>query len=98
MKNNSYSALHVICGSITNVALENGNFIVNVQDKYVYEHLTEKTNFNLLKRAFVWQDLNLELIINISDKQSDPNNEDIEKLKSLVGEYLIVQENEENNY
>ncbi len=92
MKNNSYSALHVICGSVSQVELENGNFIISVEDKYIYEHLTETVNYNLLKRAFTWQDLNLNIVINLVGKPVFPQDEDIKKLKSLVGEYLIIEE------
>lgn len=92
MKNNAYSALHVICGSVGQVELENGNFVISVEDKYIYDHLTETANFNLLKRAFTWQDLNLNLVINLVDKKTLPQDEDIKKLKELVGKYLVVEE------
>lgn len=92
MKNNSYSALHVICGSVSQVELENGNFVISVEDKYIYDHLTESANLNLLKRAFTWQDLNLNLVINLVGKPVQPQDEDIKKLKELVGEFLIVEE------
>lgn len=92
MKNNSYSALHVICGSVNQVELENGNFIISVEDKYIYEHLTDAANFNLLKRAFTWQDLNLNIVVKLVGKPVYPQDEDIKKLKNLVGKFLQVQE------
>lgn len=93
MKNNSHNALHVICGNIDDVNLENGNFIISVKDKFIKEHLEEKSNFNLLKRALIWQDLSLNLIINLIDKPVFVQDEDIKKLKQLVGEFLTVEEN-----
>ncbi len=92
MRNNSHSALHVICGSITDVELENQNFTVNVQDKHIYQHLTEPSNLNLLKRALTWQNLNLQLNVKLTTKQLSASEKDIEKLKTLVGDYLTVQD------
>lgn len=92
MRKNSYSALHVVCGGITNVEMQNGNFIINVQDEHAYQFLTESSNYNLLKRAFVWQDLNLEIVVNLQKSDSSPADKDVKVLKQLVGDMLRVED------
>lgn len=89
MNQNNHKALHVICGSISNVNLQDNTFNIKTKDDYVYGHLTEKTNFAILKRAFLWQDLSFEINIEY-EKEINETEQDINKLKNLVGDYLKI--------
>lgn len=81
--------MHVICGSITNVNLEDNVFKIKTKDDYVFQHLTDKTNFAVIKRAFFWQDLSFEINIEL-EKDIDTTEQDINKLQNLVGDYLKI--------
>lgn len=94
MRQSSQSALHVICGSINNVAIQDDSFIINVYDEYVRSYLTE--NLGVLQKAFTWQDLSFNLKVVLVEKQVSPSQQDIIKLKNLVGEYLKVIGDNEN--
>lgn len=89
LKQNNHSALHVICGSITQVELKEDCLVAYTYDNFVYEHLCEKSNQSVINRALVWQDLSLTFQVKKIEKV-DTVEKDINKLKSLVGEYLIV--------
>lgn len=90
LKQNNHSALHVICGSIDNVAVEDGTFVVSTYDDFIYQHLCEKANQSVISRALIWQDLNFFLKVQKVDKV-DKVEQDINKLKALAGEYLIIK-------
>jgi len=79
----------VICGSISDVAVEDNFFVVRTYDDYIYEHLSEKVNQNVIIRGLVWQDVSLALKLEKIEKV-DMALSDINKLKALVGEYLTV--------
>lgn len=90
LRQNNHSALHVICGSIDDTDIIEQTFVVRTYDNYVYSHLTEKINLAVLKRALVWQDLPIDIKIELVTKQADKQEQDIKKLKNLVGDQLIV--------
>lgn len=90
LSRNNHSALHVICGSVTDVAIENQVFIVRTNDSYVHGHLTESQNLQVLKRALVWQDLPMEIEIKLVQKPKTNAEKDIKKLKTVFGEHLKI--------
>lgn len=90
LRQNNHSALHVICGSIDDVEIKEGVFVVKTFDSYVYSHLTEKANESVLKRALVWQDLPFDFKIELVAKKADLQEKDIQKLKNIAGEYLKI--------
>lgn len=55
----------------------------------MYQHLTDKANFAILKRAFLWQDLTFEINVEF-EKEINETEQDINKLKMLVGNYLKI--------
>lgn len=81
--------MHVICGSISKVAINENIFNIKTKDEYVYEYLTEKTNFSILKRAFSWQDMYFDINIEF-EKEINQTEQDLAKLKELAKDYLKI--------
>jgi hypothetical protein len=88
LRENRLIALHVACGDITDVRLEGNNLIVRVDDGMMLNLLSDGKRE--LERAISWQGLDLNLTIEAKQikNQSD---EDIEKLKKIVGNYLEIK-------
>lgn len=94
LRQNNYVSLHVVCGGLSEIELENNTLIVNVYDSYIADILEEESNFRAIKKALDWQELNLDLQIKRKKKEIEKYYEDIRKLKNLVEEYLIVKGDE----
>ena len=91
MRQNSYPALHVICGALSDVSIENGFLKVKIEEEYIYNLLTETQNFNIIKRALSAQDSHLELVLEKKQRFVDEAAQDIEKLKKFVGDSLVIK-------
>lgn len=91
LRQNSYPALHVICGSQSDVSIESGFLKVKIEDEYVFNLLTEIQNFNVIKRALNSQDSHLELLIEKKQKYVNEAEQDIKKLKKFIGNSLIIK-------
>lgn len=89
LRENKQVALHVACGDITDVSLEGDNLIVNVHDKMLINLLQEGKRE--LERAVSWQGVNVNLVLNFQPIGKSKQEEDIEKLKKLFGENIIVK-------
>ena len=85
----------MICGSISSVSLTDNTFHITTKDDYVFSHLTDKANFAILKRAFTWQDLPLDVVVDFA-REVNQAQQDIDKLIDLAGDYLIII-GEQNN-
>lgn len=84
--------MHVVCGNVYDVSIDENNLVVNVQEDYSYNFIVEGNNINIIERALKWQDLNLNLKILKQEKTIDKKYQDIEKLNKLVdNEYLIIK-------
>lgn len=88
LKERKMVALHVACGDITNVEIESGNLVVKVQESMLVDLLREGRRE--IESALRWQGLELNLKIEVLKKEIDPAEEDIKKLKGLVGDYLTI--------
>ena len=92
LKQNGYSALHVVCGNITDIDIQDGNLMVNVNEDYSYNFIMEGNNYIYLTRALNWQGLNLNLKINKVSKSLDKKQQDIQKLKNMIqSQYLTIK-------
>ncbi len=91
LRQNSYPALHVICGGLSDVSIENGFLKIKIEEEYIFNLLTESQNFNVIKRALNAQDSHLELLIEKKQKYLDEAVKDIEILKKFVGDSLIIK-------
>lgn len=82
-------ALHVACGDITDVELEGNKLIVNVYDGMLVNLLQEGRRE--IESALRWQGLELQLEVRTKEKFKSDEEQDIEKLKEVFGEYLILK-------
>lgn len=89
LKEHRQIALHVACGDITDVALDENNFIINIEDGMMQNLLNEGKRE--IESALRWQGLDLNVILNIKVIEKSPVEQDIEKLKSLFGEKLVIK-------
>lgn len=89
LKEHHQVALHVACGDITDVALEDHNLIVRVQDGMLANLLSDGRRE--IENALRWQGLDLSLKVEIVTKEKSEQEQDIERLKALVGDYLIIK-------
>ncbi len=83
MRENKNVALHVICGDITNVELQGKKLILKVQEQFLYDMITAEENKNEIKKALLWQGLDLELEFIKMKKDSDLVDEDLAKLSAI---------------
>ena len=83
-------ALHIACGDITDVRLENEVFYINTTEEFLYELLKSEDNLKDLKQAL--ENFGIQKFeINKIQKALPKTQEDIKKLKEVFGELLIVE-------
>ncbi len=90
LRENKLIALHVACGDISDVVLENNKLIIRNSDDFLICLLEDGRKD--LENAIRWQGLNLELVIEKEDSKDQKMDRDIEKLKRLVGTKFSVKE------
>ena len=84
--------MHVVCGNINDIVIENNNLIVNIYEDYSYNFIMEGNNANIIARALNWQDLNLGLKIVKQEKILDKKLSDIAKLRQCIdNDYLTIK-------
>ena len=90
LKEHHQVALHVACGDITDVALDGQNLIVKAGDGMLANLLADGRRE--IENALRWQGLDLSLKVEIIEHKLTPQEEDIQKLQKLVGDYLTIKE------
>ena len=89
LRENKQVALHVACGDITDVELEGDNLVVNVYDKMLENLLKEGKRE--IERAISWQGVNVKLVLNFKSIEKSSQDKDIEKLKQMFGNEIIIK-------
>lgn len=81
--------LHITCGNILDVEIENGDFIIKTSEKYIFDIVRE--NLSQLQSCF--SSLGYEYSVKIQKiiTQEEIINEDIEKLRKIAGDYLKIK-------
>ena len=75
-------------GDITEVALEADRLVVNVSEGMLAEIL--KDGRREIESALRWQGLDLKLEVNLMEAKDLPQQEDINKLKKMLGKKLTI--------
>lgn len=88
LKERRFVALHVACGDITDVGIENNNLVVNVEEGMLATILAEGKRE--LENALRWQGLDLNLEIKLKKSNLSGQEEDIKKLKTILGNKLTI--------
>lgn len=83
-------ALHITCGNIVDVDIQNSIFIIRTTEKYVFDTL--ENSKEELKACFIKLGYNFDLKIEKIITNEELIDEDLEKLRKLVGNYLKIKE------
>lgn len=89
MKEHHEIALHVACGDITDVQLEEGMLVINVYEGMLVGLLEDGRRE--IENALRWQGLDLKVQINIKKEERSKEEEDLLTLQKTFGEYLILK-------
>lgn len=89
LKENRQVALHVACGDITDVELQGNNLVVNIYDGMLQNLLKEGKRE--IEKAISWQGVDVNLVLNIKQIEKSEEEQDIEKLKNLFGDMLVIR-------
>lgn len=84
-------ALHVACGDITDVAIENNNLVIKTSDDFLIDVLT--SGIKDLENAIRWQGLTLGIEIVKFESQTQKQDKDIVKLKRILVKNLTFKTN-----
>lgn len=88
LKEHRQVALHVACGDITDVSIDGDRLVVNAGEGMLAQIL--KDGRREIENALRWQGLELKLEVNLIESKNLPQQEDINKLKKLVGDKLAI--------
>ena len=88
LKEHHQVALHVACGDITDVSIDGDRLVVNASEGMLAQILKEGRRE--IENALRWQGLDLKLEVNLIESKKLPMQEDINKLKKLVGNKLTI--------
>ena len=88
LKEHHQVALHVACGDITDVSIDGDRLVVNAREGMLAQIL--KDGRREIENALRWQGLELKLEVNLIESKNLPQQEDINKLKKLVGDKLTI--------
>ena len=88
LKEHHQVALHVACGDITDVSIYGDRLVVNASEGMLAQIL--KYGRREIENALRWQGLELKLEVNLIESKNLPQQEDINKLKKLVGDKLTI--------
>ena len=88
LKEHHQVALHVACGDITDVSIDGDRLVVNASEGMLAQIL--KDGRREIENALRWQGLELKLEVNLIESKNLPQQEDINKLKKLVGNKLTI--------
>lgn len=83
LRENKNVALHVVCGDITQVELENNDIVLKTDEQFLYDMLMEENNQEEIKKALAWQGLNYGIKVVKLKKDDDFISEDFSKLNAL---------------
>ncbi len=90
LKENRHVALHVACGDITDVSIENGNLIIRTPDKTVLSLLEDGKRE--LERALSWQGREMKVVMEEKIIKPSKVDEDEVMLRKEFGEKFKVKE------
>ena len=91
LREHGYVAMHMACGDITDVSMAENVFVIKAEEQFLIDLLQHDDNKDILKQAFMSQGIK-EYTIEKKDKKTDDVKQDIQKLKVLFGDKLIIKE------
>lgn len=91
LREHGYVAMHMACGDITDVSMAENVFVIKAEEQFLIDLLQHDDNKYILKQAFMSQGIK-EYRIEKKDKKTDVVKQDIQRLKVLFGDKLIIKE------
>lgn len=89
LKEHHQIALHVACGDITDVELQNDSLVINVYYGMLVGLLQDGRRE--IENALRWQGLDLSVKINIKVEEKSQEEEDLQTLKKTFRDKLIIK-------
>ncbi len=89
LKEHHQIALHVACGDITDVELQNDSLVINVYDGMLVGLLQDGRRE--IENALRWQGLDLSVKIKIKVEEKSQEEEDLQTLKKTFRNKLIIK-------
>lgn len=83
LRENKNVALHVVCGDITNVEIEGNKLVLKAEEQYLYDMVSSPESIAEIKKAIVWQGLDLDIEVIKLKKDENLVEEDLAKLTKL---------------
>ena len=90
LKEHKEVALHVACGDITEVVIQDGKLVITASDQTMISLL--ESGKKEIERALSWQGLELAVEILEKKKEISKFEEDYEKLKKMFGNKLKLKD------
>ncbi len=91
LREHHLSALHVACGDVSEVKIENGILIITTDQEYLNSILSKEENKNEINNAIKYFGFNLKIEIVLLDKPSAEIEADLQTLKEYFGEELKIK-------
>lgn len=82
-------ALHVACGDISDVFIENNVFIIRTDQEYIYDMLNTQDNQKQLQEAFLFIGINKYKIL--KSETLENTEQIVHKLKEYFGDNVIIK-------
>ena len=83
--------LHTACGEIRDIELSGNTLNVLVKEDYLYTILTKENNYNQILALLRQIEENIDLKYILKKKPEDKMKVNLEKLKNIFGEELIIK-------
>ena len=91
LREHHLSALHVACGDVSNVTVENGILIITTDQDYLNSILIKEENKNEINNAIKYFGFNLKFEVKLLDKPSVEVEADLQTLKEYFGDELKIK-------
>ena len=91
LKEHREVALHVACGDITDVAIDENKFIINIFDGMLVNLI--KDGKSVIERAIRWQGLELDVVINCKQVVLSDSEQDLKRLNEVFDNVKITRTN-----
>lgn len=91
LRQNNFMTLHAACGEIRDIKIEKNEVKVNIKEEYLYNILKKEDNYATLTKLLREIDQNLTLSFILVEKTIDKAYKNLEILKNIFGNDLILK-------
>lgn len=90
LREHGYTAMHIACGDITDVVKDDDQIKIKAEEQFLIDLLKREDNKKILEEALISFGIN-KYTIEKKEKQTDIGARDIEKLKAIFPNKLILK-------